>query len=52
MKEINLRPRRAVREFFLTEAHAAHRLEFSLAYRNYPADWWRNVIYSDEKTFG
>jgi transposase len=52
MKEINLRPRRAVREFFLTEAHAAHRLEFALAYRNYPADWWRNVIYSDEKTFG
>jgi hypothetical protein len=52
MKEINLYPRRAARKVFLTERHAAGRLEFALAYRNYPAEWWQNVIYGDEKTFG
>ena len=44
MKEINLHPRRAARKFFFTERHAVGRLEFALAYRNYPAKWWRNVI--------
>ena len=52
MKENQLYPRRAVRKFFLTEQHIKNRFEFAALYADRDVEWWRSVIYSDDKTFG
>ena len=52
MKEHQLKPRRAVRKFFMTEEHKENRYEFAALYAYRVVEWWRSVIFSDEKTFG
>jgi transposase-like protein len=52
LAKAGLKPRRAARKFFLNGIHAEKRLTFALDYVNKDPDWWRSVIFSDEKTFG
>lgn len=46
------KPSRAARKFFLYGIHAEKRLTFALDYEHKSQEWWRSVIFSDEKTFG
>jgi Transposase len=52
LKKQGIHPRRAVRKLFLTEAHANLRVEFAISFGIHEEDWWENVIFSDEKSFG
>ena len=52
LAKAGLKPRRAARKFFLHGIHAEKRLTFALDYSDKNDEWWRKVIFSDEKTFG
>lgn len=52
LEKAGYKPRRAARKFFLTGIHAEKRLTFALEYQDKNQEWWRSVIFSDEKTFG
>jgi hypothetical protein len=51
LKKHNIHPRRAARKLYLSPAHAEQCLFVSLNYVNMPAEWWEDVIFSDEKSF-
>lgn len=52
LKKNGIHPRRVARKLFLTGLQKEKRLIFALAYRNKGEDFWRFVIFLDEKTFG
>ena len=52
LKKRGIHPRRAARKLFLSDAHANLRLEFALTFINMTEEFWENVVFCDEKTFG
>lgn len=46
-----LKGRTPRRKPFISETNRRKRLEFALAYRNKPMDFWKTVIFSDESKF-
>jgi hypothetical protein len=52
LKAVNRIPRRAVRKFFLSPQHIQDRFEFAALHAYRDAQWWRSVIFTDDKTFG
>lgn len=47
-----MRARVAARKDFLTDAHKRMRLQFAREFADKDDEWWKSVIFSDEKTFG
>jgi hypothetical protein len=52
LKIEGLHSRVAAKKEFLTAAQKELRLEFATEYGDKDEEWWRSVIFSDEKTFG
>jgi len=52
LKKEGIHPRRAARKLLLSPRHAEMRLDFANRFGNRDREWWRDVIFSDEKSFG
>lgn len=52
LKSHGIRARVAARKDFLNAGQKRIRLDFANAFGNKNLDWWRSVIFSDEKSFG
>jgi hypothetical protein len=52
LKKEGVRPRRAARKLFLSDRHAQMRLAFADRFGDRDREWWPDVIFSDEKSFG
>lgn len=52
LSQAGLRARVAAHKDFLTDNHKRMRLQFARAYADKDDEWWKSVIFSDEKTFG
>ncbi|KAG8239432.1 hypothetical protein J437_LFUL018882 [Ladona fulva] len=51
LSEANLHPRRAAVKEVLNPAHRAARIAFANAHAEHGEEVWRQIIFSDEKTF-
>lgn len=47
-----LNARVAAQKEFLNENHMARRLKFATDYVDKPVEFWDNLVFTDEKTFG
>ena len=51
LKKEGVRPRRAARKLSLSDRHAEMRLAFADRFGDRDREWWRDAIFSDEKSF-
>ena len=52
LKERGIAARVAAKKDFLKPQHLESRLNFAQQYADFPVQWWNDVIFSDETTFG
>ena len=52
LKKRKIHARRAAQKLFLSPAHAEQRMIFATNFVNRPEEWWQDVIFCDEKSFG